>query len=274
MKNAEKIFQFVLPGIEPEIILTHGYGIENNFPVHFHKTFSLGIIESGKRELTVRGTKYIIKKGDVFVIQPFEPHSINAVDDMEHTYKIISFDFCEISSSYYPELVIKDRSLFELIELFHDHCEYNYSNKTVLDKLTEIKKVLSRYTLPLMECKPPFAEAINKAKTFIENNCTRQISVDEIASEACLSTYHFTRLFHKETGMSPYAFLIHCRVRVSLDKLEQNDLNVAAALDSGFFDQSHFIKTFKKHVGVTPGKFSNKHNKTIVCESNNDGKSL
>ena len=72
MKNEqEKIIHFELNNLQG-VSVTHGYNISNDFPVHFHSTFILGIIERGERIFTYQGSKTILKQNDIFIVQPFE----------------------------------------------------------------------------------------------------------------------------------------------------------------------------------------------------------
>jgi AraC-like DNA-binding protein len=76
-----------------------------------------------------------------------------------------------------------------------------------------------------------------------------------MAEIACLSEFHFNRLFHKQFGLSPYAYYLVCKLKISQNILMEQKSVTGTAFDIGFFDQSHFTRLFKKHVGVTPGKY-------------------
>ena len=92
MKNGqEKLIHFELNNL-PGVFITHGYNISNDFPVHFHSTYNLGVVEHGKREFQYRGIKKELKQNDIFIIQPFEPHSCKSIKNSSHIYKVISFN--------------------------------------------------------------------------------------------------------------------------------------------------------------------------------------
>lgn len=72
---------------------------------------------------------------------------------------------------------------------------------------------------------------------------------------ACLnlSTSYFTRLFKETTGLSPYQYVIQCRVECARHLLCDLNLTVAeVAQRVGFTDQSHLHHHFKRSLGVTP----------------------
>lgn len=82
------------------------------------------------------------------------------------------------------------------------------------------------------------------------------LSLDDLAGEVGLSKYYFARRFKQRTGQSPYQFVIYERVRTARRQLRETTRPLAQiALNAGFSSQSHFTRTFKQHVGVTPGQY-------------------
>jgi len=255
MKNEqEKIIHFELNNMQG-ISVTHGYNISNAFPVHFHSTYNLGIIELGEREFTYRGIKTVLKPNDIFIIQPFEPHSCKSFDNSGHRYKIISL-YLDISY-YFPQLKIRQPALLSNIRKFHALAEYEKSSSRLTslceDILLQLKKCSLGYNSSILDEK--ISSKIHLAKQFIENNCKLDTSLKEMSNIACLSEFHFNRYFHKCYGLSPYAYYLVCKMKKSQKVLIKQHSVIETTFDIGFFDQSHFTKLFKKHIGVTPGKY-------------------
>lgn len=81
-----------------------------------------------------------------------------------------------------------------------------------------------------------------------------QISVQELAKTNCVSTRHFQRKFKQYYGISPKKFINIIRFKelykssVLQKKLPDN------FLEFGYYDQMHFIKDFRKQLGITPSK--------------------
>lgn len=74
-----------------------------------------------------------------------------------------------------------------------------------------------------------------------------------IAKEAGMSKYHFSRLFKQSTGLSPYQYVIQCRINYAKILLSQGQLKISEVAELvGFTDQSQFTRHFKRLVGVTP----------------------
>ncbi|MFR0874995.1 MAG: AraC family ligand binding domain-containing protein [Bilophila wadsworthia] len=57
------------------------------FPDHFHDYYLIGFIEKGARELTCGGQKYITTEGDLFTLNPHEPHGCRSYDGKPFSYR-------------------------------------------------------------------------------------------------------------------------------------------------------------------------------------------
>jgi AraC-like DNA-binding protein len=79
--------------------------------------------------------------------------------------------------------------------------------------------------------------------------------LEYLAAVAGYSQWHFLRLFHKETGMTPHAYQLVCRLRLLRSLLRADTAAAEAAVSAGFSDQSHMHKIFKLHHGLTPKQF-------------------
>jgi len=85
------------------------------------------------------------------------------------------------------------------------------------------------------------------------------ISLDELAEAAGLSTSHFEVLFKRSTGVTPHQYVVRCRVERARELLGNDDLSLAqVAARSGFCDQSHLTRHFKRIVGITPSGYRRK----------------
>jgi AraC family transcriptional regulator len=78
----------------------------------------------------------------------------------------------------------------------------------------------------------------------------------ELAQLAGMSPHYFCELFKKSTGVSPYQYSLRCRMDRAKDFLKSGHLTVGQVAEAtGFADQSHFGKVFRRFVGVTPLQF-------------------
>ncbi len=79
------------------------------------------------------------------------------------------------------------------------------------------------------------------------------IAVDDLARQARLSVSQLQREFRRLLGQTPSEYILRVRVLMARRRLEQGTTPVGAiALDTGFYDQSHFTRTFRAITGMRP----------------------
>lgn len=102
----------------------------------------------------------------------------------------------------------------------------------------------------------PLRMLVGDIVTFIDEHPGAVEDLDFLSDHAHRSKYHFARIFREETGMAPWAYVQEARLRKAKELLEHTDLPLAEiALEAGFYDQSHFSRTFKQAEGTTPGQY-------------------
>ena len=97
---------------------------------------------------------------------------------------------------------------------------------------------------------------IRRVLDHIGENFAEPLPLSDLAELAGLSLHRMVTVFRSQVGIPPHQYL--CRIRVQhARRLLQEGLPVASvALDSGFCDQSHLSRHFKRQCGVTPGHFA------------------
>lgn len=105
-----------------------------------------------------------------------------------------------------------------------------------------------------------FPDQIMRAVRYIVQNFTKgQLSLDSVAREACMSRYHFSRTFKRETGTRFIDFLTTVRLAEACTLLTQTDQSITSiAFGVGYRDLSHFERTFKKEFGFSPSQYRNR----------------
>lgn len=97
---------------------------------------------------------------------------------------------------------------------------------------------------------------IRRALTHLHEHYTERTSLGELASIARLSPFYFARLFRAQTGMTPGGYLRHLRIERAKMLLKDGMPISRVAFTTGFYDQSHFTRRFKRDVGLPPGRFA------------------
>ncbi len=130
----------------------------------------------------------------------------------------------------------------------------------VLTELGIQKHQQSTVRLPLF-AKKIIAEAIS----FFEIHYATDINIQELARNFHVSQYSFIRLFKKQTGLTPYEFLLKTRITEAKILLEQGDSTIDQISQLvGFNNQNNFIRKFKLLTGTTPLKYRNQTGVTPI----------
>ena len=104
---------------------------------------------------------------------------------------------------------------------------------------------------------PTQAAALRRAQAYIDAHLQQPVLVEEVAAAACVSRFHLARLFRAGTGMSPTAYLRHRRIERAQQLLHAGGLKVSQIASClCFFDQSHFVRSFRAVTGCTPRHFA------------------
>ena len=96
---------------------------------------------------------------------------------------------------------------------------------------------------------------LDRLVEFIHENVEDGINLKQLSQIAGCSKYHFCRSFKVATGLTPNEYLVRLRVEKAKARLKRGEPLVSAALNSGFADQPHMTRVFKRYYGVTPGRF-------------------
>lgn len=122
--------------------------------------------------------------------------------------------------------------------------------KEMKDKLT---KNINR---ALDESNSNVEEVINKAKIFISNNYMKDITLDLVASEMCISPYYFSKLFKKEAGINFIEYLTNERINNAKYMIRNTNKSIKQiSSEIGYNDPNYFSRVFKKHTGYSPSKY-------------------
>ena len=105
---------------------------------------------------------------------------------------------------------------------------------------------------------PPGSERsapVKKALARLDGDAASPIGLNELAELAGLSRFQLLRVFVREVGATPHAYLVQRRVHLACRLLAGGRPIVEAAMDAGFADQSHLTRAFVRQFGVTPGRY-------------------
>jgi AraC-like DNA-binding protein/mannose-6-phosphate isomerase-like protein (cupin superfamily) len=108
--------------------------------------------------------------------------------------------------------------------------------------------------------KPSVTPPIRKAMDWMQQHLTAELSVQDAAEIAALSTSRFHERFAAETGFSPLEYHTRLHLHRARQLLADTDQPITRiAFDLGFSSSQYFATVFKNHVGLTPGEFRARH---------------
>lgn len=95
---------------------------------------------------------------------------------------------------------------------------------------------------------------------YVETHYAEEISLKSLIDLTGFSKNGFIRMFTTTFNMTPWRYLTTIRLNAARKLLETTDKLLAdIAAETGFFDQSHLTRVFKKERGMTPGTYRRKH---------------
>jgi len=120
-------------------------------------------------------------------------------------------------------------------------------------------ELLKSYAIPQHEgrnVRVLTARQLKAVMEYMRENISNEIFIEDLASQAGVSLFHFARLFKSTTGQTPHQTLLSRRVEHSKRLIRNSNRTlVEIALSCGFADQAHFSRTFKQSTGVSPSVF-------------------
>ena len=110
-----------------------------------------------------------------------------------------------------------------------------------------------------MPINPDIYRKIVAAKVFMDSNFHESLDLDSISREACLSRFHFHRLFTRIYRTTPHQYLTRKRVEQARLWLADKDLTVSEICNNvGFESIGSFSVLFKKEIGLPPQFYRNR----------------
>jgi AraC-like DNA-binding protein len=103
--------------------------------------------------------------------------------------------------------------------------------------------------------RPGDDKALRLARDYLADQPERNISLDELATAAGIGKFRLIRLFRQQTGLPPHALQLAHRIRSARRLLEAGQTITEAAAATGFADQSHLHRHFRRSLGVAPAEY-------------------
>ena len=239
-------------------------------------TYLINYTVSGSGVMEYKGKRYKVNAGDLLFIDCKDEHYFYPENgDWEFFYvhlnglgmNFLYDSFVNATGQVfvnYPYKVFMKN--VKKLQLLLEKCEKvpaeNSYHLFINNEITccEISQVLYEIIVDLhknvlsLNVDMPFA--ISKALEYIKNNYNQSLTLDQVASEACMSKFHFERLFKQYVGTTVYGYVKDLRFQNARWLLETTQKKVIdIAYEVGSRDLQALNKIFKKQLGVTPSEY-------------------
>lgn len=97
---------------------------------------------------------------------------------------------------------------------------------------------------------------MREARAYIAAHYGDDLSLTILARLGGLSPFYFARVFRAEVGLPPHAYLESVRIGAARRLLAHGVPPATVAQATGFADQSHFTRRFRRVIGVPPGQYA------------------
>ncbi len=259
-----------------------------DYPRHWHTDAEVILPVDNSYRVVIDDSTYNLCTNDIIIIPPGELHQIYSPSD---GYRIIlQFDctmlcnlkgFSTVFDMLHPCVVVTPSSMpnihGELTLLLMDMASEFFSNQpfkdaSVYSMLIRFFTILGRNCFSMdnkfsnikNQKQVEYIKLFVKVCNYINQHCTENIKVEDIANIAGFSKFHFTRLFKQVMNMSWYDYLINRRIMQAEKLLADNDLSIMqVALKSGFSSLATFNRVFKAKKCSTPTEYRSQYGKVI-----------
>lgn len=253
------------------------------FPLHWHYYSEILYIKKGSIRITCNEKSRILQAGDLCYIYPLQLHEISPTEDETVEYTIVKFDFHAMTlppahqtklydyfihrteTNDFCMIISKEELMPEPMTTYMRQILTTYQNR---DDFYSLQMQADLYSI-LIEIAKKSKKEIGSATRhrndtdfsfyhileYIDTHSGEPLEIQNLAAMCHMSYSHFAKLFREHYGRSCKEYITYIRLVKAQDLLLHTgyDINYIA-LETGFFDCSHFIRTYKKWKGITPKK--------------------
>ena len=253
--------------------------------VHQHDFYEVYFFISGNVEYSVEGKSYLLKEGDLLLINPLELHQPRIGPDQNAYERIVLW----INKNYLSRLCTNNTSLSQcfdntnpqhtnllrlsrpqqkyisskLRELLDESASEDYGSDLAAEAvLTRFLVELNRLTLSTekkIDTDKNQSPLVSEVLSYINHHYCEKISLSSIADEFFISKYYLSHAFNSVVGTSVNRYITLKRLINAKQMLSSGIKPTTAALHCGFNDSAGFYRAFTAEYGITPKEYINKN---------------
>lgn len=265
----------------------HGLKLYHNaeaedYPVHWHTALEIIMPIKGVYTVIIDNVPHTFQEGDIWITPPGTLHALTAPPEGERMIMLFDYSlicnvtgmdsllhtlhpYTLITKEEYPDLNKKLAFYLEDVMREYDN-QMPFTEACIYSLMIRFFVALGRTSFNA-DVKFPgittskqheYVEKFMMVCNYITDHCTENIGVDELASLAGFSKFHFARLFKQFSNMSCYEYLTQKRIAHAESLLIEPDISITeVAMHSGFNSLSTFNRIFKAAKNCTPSEYKN-----------------
>lgn len=254
------------------VLLMAGHTTE--YAIEPRAQYVFGIITDQPMQARRGRDRWLVTPGQVLAWDPSAGHSGTAVDDRSWSARLMIIDGQTLTALTrdqdsrthadltFPDPVLSDPHLADTFLRMHAALDTPTTRLERDERLAHwLQAVIARSGASHRARAPlPHRDdrALRLALDYLGDHPERNISLDELATAAGIGKFRLLDLFREHTGLPPHAFQIAHRIRRAQRLLEAGQSIAQTATATGFADQSHLHRHFRRSLGMTPGAYQNR----------------
>ncbi|MGW1373847.1 AraC family transcriptional regulator [Streptomyces sp. NPDC002446] len=248
-----------VPGV---VEVFHAHFTEHAYPMHVHDVWTLLIVDDGAVRYDLNRRAHGTPRDTVSLLPPQVPHNGQSATSRGFRKRVLYLDLTQLDETFIgpavdgPDLI--DTLLRRRVGQLHAALSRPGDELEAESRLALIGERLRGHLRPRrVACPPqPVRGVAHSLRELLDERLPDGVSLDEAAKLVHAHPTHLVRAFTTAFGIAPHQYLMARRVdrarRLLLDG--RSPAEVAAA--TGFYDQPHLTRHFKRHVGITPGRYA------------------
>lgn len=268
MNKIRKIFD-IFQNIS--LTITFQHNVDKNADWHEHKTnthYTLWLVTSGNIVIEMNGNTLKAAAHDVILFYPGE--SYNAHTDSENCSFIFLFfqmgtaNMIDVFQNRNASGLYSGKALNRQAKSFQNNYmkRKRTADNSILSSLSDFIQLLNTmftaadFTPFKISKQTNISQEIIKTLIYINEHCTENISMKDLAKHTGMSEKYFISKFNYNAGISPKQYQIECRMQLAANMLINSPDTVAQISQHvGYPDQYSFSKAFHKYFGESPSAF-------------------
>ena len=251
----------------PGVDLLRATYVTHRYARHAHETYTLALIEDGVEEFRYGGSLLRAGRGAVALLNPEMVHDGQAGVPEGWSYRVlypavsvVADVSAELTGStgspFFPDTVVDDPRSARLVRAAHLAAEHGDPLASASLLHAALAGLLREHARHGRRSRPREARpAVRTALSLLHERVLEPPTLEELALAGGVGPYALIRAFRAETGLPPHAYLNQQRVRRARALLDRGMAPADVAFDTGFADQAHLTRHFKRVVGVPPGAY-------------------